>query len=169
MGDVINFLTAAGLDVIHIDEKGAHKFEGKPAPVTKKVTGLAAAAKNKMGTDAEFMACLNALIENIKNDYILWTKRCADKRGGELTETNKKMITEFCDELGYEVGKKYVKVTTKNGGAVWGFVVAVTNDPKFKRGDILKAAGFNAPARNAARGNIVEGGYHINWTGPDYL
>ena len=40
---------------------------------------------------------------------------------------------------------------------------------KFKKGDILKAAGWNAPARNAARGNILDGGYAINWTGACYL
>ena len=31
------------------------------------------------------------------------------------------------------------------------------------------AAGYNAPARNAARGNVLEGGYQIRWTGPLYL
>jgi len=40
---------------------------------------------------------------------------------------------------------------------------------KFKKGDLLKAAGFNAPARNAARGNVLEGGFTIRWTGPEYL
>ena len=40
---------------------------------------------------------------------------------------------------------------------------------KFKKGDILKAAGFNSPATNAARGNIFESGYMIQWTGPLYL
>ena len=40
---------------------------------------------------------------------------------------------------------------------------------KFKKGDLLKAAGWAAPARNAARGNILKGGYVINWTGPLYL
>jgi hypothetical protein len=42
-------------------------------------------------------------------------------------------------------------------------------DKKFKKGDILMAAGWNAPARNAARGNILDGGYDINWTGACYL
>ena len=48
---------------------------------------------------------------------------------------------------------------------VWGFVVAVDTDKKFKKGDLLKPAGFNAPARNAARGNVLEGGFRIRWTG----
>ena len=54
-------------------------------------------------------------------------------------------------------------------GQVWGFVVGVDNDPKFKKGDVLKAAGYNTPARNAPRGNVLEGGFNINWTGPEYL
>ena len=72
------------------------------------------------------------------------------------------------------VGKKYIKIGRKsdyNGkmGQVWGFVVNTDDDKKFKRGDVLKAAGYNAPARNAPRGNVLEGGFNINWTGPEYL
>ena len=65
-------------------------------------------------------------------------------------------------------GKKYIKIVEKGGG-VKAFVVGVDNDKKFKKGDILMAAGWNAPARNAARGNILDGGYAINWTGACYL
>ena len=44
------------------------------------------------------------------------------------------------------------------------------DDKKFKAGDILKAAGYNAPARNQARGNILEGNFSwVQWTGPAYL
>ena len=35
--------------------------------------------------------------------------------------------------------------------------------------DYLKWTKGCAYARNAARGNIVDGGYTINWTGPLYL
>ena len=54
-------------------------------------------------------------------------------------------------------------------GCVWGFVVNTDDDKKFRKGDILKAAGWNAPARNKARGNVVDGDYNIQWTGPNYL
>ena len=114
---------------------------------------------------------MTALIENIKNDYLNWTLRCTSAKGG-LSEINNTMIAEFNDGLTYKTGSKYIKIITRSaggGGSVWGFVVNTDNDKKFKKGDILKAAGWAAPARNAARGNIVDGGYSINWTGPLYL
>ena len=49
------------------------------------------------------------------------------------------------------------------------FIVAVDDDKRFKKGDILMAASWNAPARNRARGNVIDGGYGINWTGAEYL
>ena len=113
---------------------------------------------------------METLLENIKKDYFELTSRCARRKlytDGELTEINKKMIAEFNDELQYKVGNKYIKVITDR--TVWGFIVNTENDKKFRKGDILKAAGWAAPARNAARGNIVDGGYTIQWTGPLYL
>jgi len=50
------------------------------------------------------------------------------------------------------------------------FCFVVKEDFKhFKKGDILKAAGYNAPALNSARGNVLTGNYHIQWTGPLYM
>lgn len=106
---------------------------------------------------------LENLFENIKNDYYNWTSRNGTK---ELTDINLDMIEEFNDKLTMNVGNKYIKIIS-NGG-VWGFIVNTENDKKFKYGDILKAAGWAAPARNAARGNIFED-YEIRWTGPNYL
>ncbi|MDP6660882.1 MAG: hypothetical protein QGF30_05040 [Alphaproteobacteria bacterium] len=110
---------------------------------------------------------MTALIKNIKNDYLKWTLSCTSD-ADELTEINKTMIAEFNEKLTYKTGSKYIKIY-KEGGSVWGFVVNTDNDKKFKKGDILKPAGYNAPARNAARGNIIDGGYTIRWTGPLYL
>ena len=108
---------------------------------------------------------MTTLIENIKEDYLNWTSRVADaNKGFTLTETNKKMIAEFNEGISYKTGSKYIKITKERGG-VWGFVVNTDNDKKFKRGDILKAAGYAAPARNFARGNIIDGGYTVCWTG----
>ena len=83
-------------------------------------------------------------------------------------EVAKKMNEAYANNLTVTYGKKYIKITEKGGG-VKAFVVGVDNDKIFKKGDILKPAGYAAPARNAARGNILDGGYAINWTGPLYL
>ena len=83
-------------------------------------------------------------------------------------EVRASMLAEFIADLTITYGKKYIKITEKGRG-VKAFVVGVDNDKKFKKGDILKPAGWAAPARNKARGNILDGGYAINWTGPLYL
>jgi len=85
-----------------------------------------------------------------------------------IDDIRKKMCAEFVDGFTITYGKKYIKIHEKSGG-VKAFVVGVDNDKKFKKGDILKPAGYAAPARNKARGNILEGNYPINWTGPLYL
>ena len=84
---------------------------------------------------------------------------------------NDEMKANFADGISVEYGRKYIKVIKTLGSQrmVWGFIVGVDNDKKFKLGDILKPAGWKAPARNAARGNILDGGYPINWTGPLYM
>ena len=87
-------------------------------------------------------------------------------------EVAAKMRLEFATGIEVSYGSKYIKIVTgKNGGnrSVWGFIVNTDFDKKFKKGDLLKAAGWATPARNAARGNILKGGYVINWTGPLYL
>lgn len=104
------------------------------------------------------------LLEDIKADYLAWTTRSAK---GELSDINKQMIAEFNETLHVKPGRKYIKIIKDN--SVWGFIVAGDNDKKFRKGDILMAAGWAAPARNHARGNILDGGYHIQWTGPFYM
>ena len=109
---------------------------------------------------------IETLLDTIKQDYYDWTVRC--KKGEEnFSDHNYKMIQEFNEGLTWKRGQKYVKIISNR--SVWGFIVKTDNDKKFKKGDILKAAGWNAPARNAARGNIIDGGYTVQWTGPLYL
>jgi hypothetical protein len=91
-----------------------------------------------------------------------------------LSNTNEQMKEEFANSFMIKQGQKYIKIGKKSSysgkmGSVWGFVVNTDDDVKFKKGDVLKPAGFNAPARNSARGNVLEGGFSINWTGPQYL
>ena len=84
------------------------------------------------------------------------------------SESHATMRSEYASGFDVNFGSKYIKICERRG-SVLAFVVNVENDKKFKLGDILKPAGYNAPARNKARGNILEGGYPINWTGPLYL
>lgn len=82
---------------------------------------------------------------------------------------NPRMQQEFAEEIEFRQGRKYLKVLNRK--SVWGFIVLDDKDPKFKVGDILKAASYNAPARNQARANVFEPETFKNvyWTGPGYL
>ena len=80
--------------------------------------------------------------------------------------TNERMFNEYKDGFKTIVGQKFIKITNNNG--VKAFVVKA-DDGKFKMGDILKPASWRAPAKNRARGNVLEAGYAIQWTGPLYL
>lgn len=109
---------------------------------------------------------INILVQKIKDDYRNWWER--SYKGEELPEHTQNMILEFNESIRVNYGKKYIKII--KDGSVWGFIVNVDNDKKFKYGDILKAASYNVPARNKARGNIMDNDFSwVNWTGPAYL
>ena len=78
-----------------------------------------------------------------------------------------KMNEKYANSFEVKYGSKYIKIVSNN--SVTAFIVGTDKDKKFKKGDILMAAGYNAPARNKARGNILDGNYPIQWTGPLYL
>ncbi len=107
---------------------------------------------------------VHELMNAIKADYY----RTMVRGETDVPAHRLKMIDEFNAELGYEVGRKYIKITKNNGNSVWGFVM-IKGDKMFRAGDILKAASWATPARNKARGNILDGAYTIHWTGPNYL
>ena len=114
---------------------------------------------------------VEVLVEAIKTDYRGYMDSYAGGWSnfygkGEMTEIQQNMVADFENSFEVSEGKKYIKIKQKRGG-VWGFVVK-QDDDKFKAGDILKAAGYSAPARNAARGNVFTG-YTVQWAGPHYL
>tara|TARA_B110000037_G_scaffold150228_1_gene169454 strand:+ start:776 stop:1123 length:348 start_codon:yes stop_codon:yes gene_type:complete len=110
---------------------------------------------------------IETLLENIKNDYLCGMTSQRSRSYDDLEDHAKDMISEFNEGLEVREGSKYIKIMSKH--SVWGFVVKGDNDKKFQQGDILKAAGWATPARNHARGNILEGGYTVRWTGPLYI
>jgi hypothetical protein len=68
-------------------------------------------------------------------------------------------------------GRKFIKVVHNN--SVWGFVAKVDGIHKgvvMFKGDIMKAAGWRAPAKHS-RGSIFDAEMHksFSWTGPNYL
>ena len=108
---------------------------------------------------------IDTLIQKAKADYIKFAS-AGDRGAPEPGSYFANQIANFDNDVQVKYGKKYIKIVKDNG--VWGFIVNTDNDKLFKKGDILKAAGFNAPARNAARGNVFEN-YSVAWTGPHYL
>jgi hypothetical protein len=113
------------------------------------------------------MTTITQALETLKNDMIADYESWQTASGKPRTEIQARMLDEFINGIEVAEGSKYIKVIT--GSSVWGFIVNTDKDKKFRKGDILKAAGWAAPARNAARGNILTGGYTIRWTGPLYL
>mgnify|MGYP001158098384 FL=1 len=81
-------------------------------------------------------------------------------------EIKEKMWKEYATGFEIKTMKKFIKVI--NGNGVKAFIV-MKDFGRFKMGDILKPAGWRAPALNQARGNVLDGDYAIQWTGPLYL
>ena len=81
------------------------------------------------------------------------------------------MRKEFAEGLAHSVGQKYIKVITGSPArpSVHTFIVATDNDSKFRKGDVLKPATWKTPARNKPRGNVFDGDFPMQWTGPLYL
>ena len=102
------------------------------------------------------------MMNGAKDDYI----KMSTMGGKELTGYSKEQVDNWDNMIRTEDGQKYIRVVRDRG--VFAFVVK-EDSGKFKKGDILKAAGYRAPARNSARGNVLSGNYNIQWTGPLYL
>ena len=102
------------------------------------------------------------LMAGAKDDYVKWST----VGGKELTGYSKEQVDNWDSKTKIKNGKKYIKIVQDTGV----FCFIVKEDFKhFKKGDVLKAAGYNAPALNSARGNVLAGNYPIQWTGPLYL
>ena len=97
-----------------------------------------------------------------KNDYI----RMSTMGGKELTGYSKEQVDNWDNKTKVIEGKKYIKIVQDTG--VFAFVMK-EDSGHLKKGDILKAAGYNKPTLNSARGNVLNGNYHIQWTGPLYM
>ncbi len=106
---------------------------------------------------------LDTYLNKIKTDYSNWMIRCTTADGGKYWTDPTDRIKEFADELETKFGSKYIKIMS--GGSAHSFIVNTDKDSKFKKGDILMAASWSAPARNKSRGNIFDNDYRVRWTG----
>jgi predicted oxidoreductase (fatty acid repression mutant protein) len=106
-----------------------------------------------------------------------------DKRNESINEDIKSDVNKFLDKLNKEFpdqeyttdfkGGKYARITHQSRKfgqpSAWGFIAMDDNPSKgFKKGDLLKAAGFNTPAKHA-RGNILNGDAKYDKYSPTYL
>ena len=112
--------------------------------------------KTAQNIDEGIKYMINAMVE----DY------SGFNRHNKVDVVRDKMYNDYKNGFKITNGLKYIKVT--NDGSVKAFIVKKDNG-KFKTGDILKPAGWKAPAMNSARGNVLSGNYSIQWTGPLYL
>jgi hypothetical protein len=104
----------------------------------------------------------------MKKDYQRFWQ--ASSKGEPLSDFAQDQLDNFHESIEIHTGKKYIKIVRNDGQSmVWGFIVNTDNDKQFKRGDILKPAGWAAPARNKARGNVFKDLSWVQWTGPAYL
>jgi len=102
------------------------------------------------------------LIEAAKEDY----KQYSLRLWGKISDHSQKELDQWNIVMSFKEGKKYFKVIKEN--SVFAFIVK-EDFKHFKKGDVLKAASWKTPALNSARGNVLNGNYPIQWTGPLYL
>ena len=121
-------------------------------------------------------------LDKILPDYV--TGGTIEKLFNEsINEDIKSDVNKFLDKLNKEFpdqeyttdfkGGKYARITHQSRKfgqpSAWGFIAMDDNPSKgFKKGDLLKAAGFNTPAKHA-RGNILNGDAKYDKYSPTYL
>ena len=118
---------------------------------------------------------IEKVLETMREDYKRWNMqgRTVSQNTDDFCremDIREEMSENYCNGLRVVENRRYWKIIATNGGgsstSVAGFI-AKAGDKKFREGDMLKAAGWAAPARNFARGNVLDGtGFeNARWTG----
>lgn len=101
-------------------------------------------------------------------------KRAVDSMFAVMKADYERFTSDFVNPEIYQprlmIGSQYAKIVDR--GSARGFIVLQDFTTKkglvLKRGDLLKAASWSAPAMNFVRGNIfdvVSMASHVRWTG----
>jgi len=106
--------------------------------------------KSNVMPEYDLDIALTMYADHLKNDY------------------NKVGLPEAKFDVTFDRGRKFIKVVQSSYGSrsVHSFICIVPHD-QWKFGDILKAAGWSAPAKNFARGNVLDPKSYVNhrWMG----
>lgn len=107
--------------------------------------------------DQELATGVLKVLEKMAQDYLIYSNRCLD---GNL---------DYMENFDIEEGRNYIRIVRERRGgggrSCAGFIVK-KDTAKFKRGDMLKSAGWKAPATNFARGNVFDDlPERVRWTG----
>ena len=110
-----------------------------------------------------FDDAMDTLLVKIQENYDNW--------GGGRNHPSHAGVGQKKLDLKLKKGRKFIKVIDAN--RVWGVVAMVDGvhlGVPMLKGDIMKAAGWSAPAKHS-RGSIFDKDFHesFSWTGPNYL
>ena len=126
------------------------------------------------GKAVDIEDAIESVLDFMRENYVEWSNWSSNYKPNahsENMDVKNEMIHNYCNNLRVEEGRKYYKLIGSNGAgtqeSVKGFIVK-EDERKFSRGDMLKPAGWKAPARNFSRGNVFrkdtfEG--NVRWTG----
>jgi hypothetical protein len=121
-----------------------------------KLDEITARNTQKVMPEYDLDIALTMYADHLVRDYYRW-----DKSGVDLRAESK-------FEIDYNRGRKFLKVVSKHYGStsVHSFICVKAHD-QWKVGDILKAASWAQPAKNFARGNVLNPASYSNhrWTG----
>jgi hypothetical protein len=193
--DIIEFEDELGLKEIRekyssVNEEFKHVIHvDTPTQIVSKPIAAQIMALAKKGVRASEIGLEMGFVGNAKlaTDTFQKVKNqiyfALDKRNESVNEDIKSDVNKFLDKLNKEFpdqeyttdfkGGKYARITHQSRKfgqpSAWGFIAMDDNPSKgFQKGDLLKAAGFNTPAKHA-RGNILNGDAKYDKYSPTYL